>query len=226
MPGVKASTPFDVTLVPAASSTPQPDWDKIAPFDFSTWLPYIKNRPVGPNDIQPLNTSATLKSTYSTDGLHMLIQVRDDKHHQTQPAAGMWQEDSVQIGFDVDTDSPWLPNSGRFFNNHRVFEYGAALGPDGAQVYRWLSYDPALPASTLEPSVRRKITREGDITTYDLMFPWKSIGLESKPAAGSRIGFALVVNDSDGTSELRGLRLFSGVQESKDPLKFGKLWLR
>jgi hypothetical protein len=216
-------TLFDVTPLATVYTTEPPNWENIAPLDFSAWSPFGTNGSVSNT---PQDVSATLKTAASNMGLHLLITVRDDAQLQNQPPDEMWKQDSLQIAFDVDANSPWLPNSGHFLNGHRIYEYGAALYAAGSKVYRWRSYDPQLPADKLEPDVTAKITREGNFTTYDLTFPWRTLGLASMPKIPSQLGFSLAVNDADPNATRHGLRLFGGIVESKDPLQYGRLWLR
>ena len=93
--------------------------------------------------------------------------------------------------------------------------------------WRWVSYVPELPVGVAEPRVRLSVKREGDITTYDILFPWAVMGLDRPMAAGSAIGISLSLADADtGKTSRRALRLYGGIAEGKDPEKYGPLWLR
>ena len=71
------------------------------------------------------------------------------------------------------------------------------------------------------------VTREGDLTTYDIVFPWAVMGLDRAPEPGSAIGISLSLADADtGKKGRRALRLFGGIADGKDPEKYGPLWLR
>jgi hypothetical protein len=167
-----------------------------------------------------------MQSRHDEVGLHFRIVVGDAVHQQKQSPQSMWQEDSVQLAFDLDADKPWVANAGGFAGHARVFEYGAALAPDGPMVWRWISYDKALPAGTDERRVLAHIARQGTETIYDLTFPWTVLGASTPPPAGSRLGFSFLVNDSDGATGRRSLEVFGGIGDAKDPARFGALWLR
>lgn len=93
--------------------------------------------------------------------------------------------------------------------------------------WRWISYTPELPVGVSEPRMGTAIRREGDITEYVLTFPWEILGLKQAPKPGSALGIALAITDADpGKNGRRGLKLFNGITEDKDPQRYGKLWLR
>ncbi len=170
--------------------------------------------------------SAGLKTAYGPDGLHLWVRVRDDRQRQDNLDDKLWQGDSLQLGFDADFDREWQPNNVGFgFNGHRVFEYSVALTAKGPQIWRHIAYDPVLSANVAESRVQARITRDGEFTLYELCFPWPTLGLSAAPTAGSGLGFALAVNDLDA-GDRHGLELFGGIIADKDPVHFGKLWLR
>ena len=73
-------------------------------------------------------------------------------------------------------------------------------------------------------NVKASVTRKGNVTTYKVFFPWKAVGLQEAPRTGSRFGFAAAVNDLDSGSR-KALCLFQGIVESKDPVRYGSLYL-
>lgn len=218
--------PLDLTLLAAAPVGPgrsTPDWSKIPAIDFSAWDPF--GGPIAPEDC-----SATFQSAHDARGLHLRIVVRDEEHLQTHAPEQMWSHDAIQIGFDADYEKSWEPNDLFGLKGHRVFEYGIGWNKAAKEpfmTWRWISYTPELPVATSEPRIRLKVSRSGDETIYEALFPWEVLGLERAPEAGTAIGIALAVSDADtGKKGRRTLRLFNGVSEGKDPEKFGPLWLR
>jgi hypothetical protein len=94
-------------------------------------------------------------------------------------------------------------------------------------VWRWISYQDNLPGDVEEKRVGAQIVRRGDLTVYTLTFPWSKLGLKQKPGPGSTIGFSLAVNDFDKSpSGRKGMTLFKGIVDKKDPAEYGKLWVR
>lgn len=219
-------TPLDITIIPCFS-TPfegaSPVWEKMAWIDFSSWAPFFTTNFV------PGDCSGKFKAAYDSAGLHFLIHIEDNMHLQNQSPNQMWNEDSIQFAFDVDAEKQLEANTGVLRFGHRVLEYGVADKNGEPMVWRWKAYVPGMTEECPESMVKTSIGRQTDqITEYEVTFPWKSLGLDKSPQSGSNIGFALAVNDNDGDSRGRhGICLFGGiVDDTKDPKKFGALWLR
>ncbi|MFA6960713.1 MAG: hypothetical protein WC205_08190 [Opitutaceae bacterium] len=214
--------PLDFTVLTARFvQNDRPDWSQVPAVDFSAW------DPMGVTPIAPENGSASVQSVYSPKALILRIQVRDDIHVQDSLPSLLWQQDSIQIGLDPDVLKSWEANDLFGLKGHRAFEYGVALNGHTPMTWRWISYVPELPSDSEEPRLQPHITRVGDVTTYQITFPWSVLGLKAAPAKGSAIGIALVVHDVDSaSSQKHSLRLFRGVAEGKNPDEFGPLWLR
>ena len=110
---------------------------------------------------------------------------------------------------------------------HRIFEFAVAGAADGASTngvaYLQISHDAALPADTARHHVRVAVAREGNVTVYQLDFPWDQLGVSSPMKPGDAFGFALAVNDIDPGRKARrhGLRLFDGIVNEKSPRQYG-----
>jgi len=226
--------PFDQTVMDcqkfAEDTSGHVDWSRQAPVDISAWGPDLdakgKQNPQL-KAIAPTDCSARLKTAVGVQGFHLWVDVTDDVHLQTQPPSGMWQEDSLQLAFDVDAAKEWQYNNigdGRF-NGHRIFEYGVGLPSAGGSpmVWRWRADCPDFRAGCSEPLVVAKITRTGITTVYDILLPWATLGLKEAPPAGAQLGFSLAVNDADKGGDRHIIRFGNGITESKDPEKYGTL---
>jgi len=222
----RVDQPLDVTLVPATrlADGAEPDWAKIAPVDFSRWDPFNL-----PPDAVAKGT-ATVKVAYGEKGLRLLVRIRAKANTQHQTGENIWKEDSLQIGLDPDAEKSWEANDLFGLKGHRVFEYGVGWNGTETLNWRWASYLPELPAAASEPRLAAQTRRDGDVTEYDVTFPWETLGLKAgeTPPAGSAVGFALVAStvNPDKPGEVRVLRLFHGVRESKNPEAFGRIWFR
>jgi hypothetical protein len=221
----KLEQPFDqtITLCPSlAESGATLDWSSATNVAFSNWSPY-------PEPISAADCSATMQTLVTPDAFHLRVDVTDDVHYQSQLASYMWNADSIQFALDLDADKEWQPNNiGHGHQGHRIFEYNVGLPTKGGKPMVWRSRvdAPGFTANSEEARLIAKITREGNRTLYDITLPWSAVGLSKAPDAGPTLGFALVVNDTDGSSGKRkGLRLFKGILEGKDPKGFGKLYL-
>jgi len=213
---------LDFTIVSAqhVAQDGHPDWKAIEAIDFSDWDPFGGRS-------EKSDCSATFQAAYGPQGLYLRICVRDDQHLQTGTPEKLFSQDSVQIGLDADAEKTWEANDLFGLKGHRVFEYGAAWDGTKTMNWRWISYTPELPIGVSEPRMGTAIRREGDITEYILTFPWEILGLKQAPKPGSALGIALAITDADpGKNGRRGLRLFNGITDEKDPQRYGKLWLR
>ncbi len=216
--------PFSGTVLSAAGDASQGQWS-----DFSEWGRFGEAGAV-PDGV--VDCQADLKLSYNENGIRVQVRVKDDEHAQEYAGVSpelIWSADSIQIAFDVDKDKPWQAGVlGSGLGGHRVFEYSVG-GRDGvAQVFRHRSYSPTLTNNALSENAAATVTREGDVTTYDVFFPWSEFDVQTPLKAGGVIGFALAVNDIDPAREAKrhGLRLFSGIVQSKDAKEYGRVWLR
>lgn len=216
----RSEKPFDVTLV-SASSLPagasSVEWKGIPEVDFTRWDPLGEPMP---------GLGATLQAAYGADGLHVLVRVREADHHDEKSAQALWTGDSLQFGLDADAQKTWEANDLFGLKGHRVFEYGVGWNGSDPLAWRWISYLPELPGESGDTGLNAKVSRDDGVTRYEVVFPWKSLGLDAAPKPGTAIGFSLTVNKWDAVGARRGLRLFHGVSEAKDPQAFGLLWLR
>jgi len=221
----RATFPLDITMVPCLSVADASNLSNLPVMDITPWRSFTAT--LDPLEIAPSDCSATMQVGYNDQGLIMKVVVRDSVHRQVQGPRSMWMEDSLQLAFDMDRDQPWKPNQGGCNGHFRVFEYGVALGEKSPMAWRWISYYDGLPRDVEEKRVVANVNRSGETTVYNLVFPWSTLGLDRKPAPGSTIGFALAVNDFDGSpSGRKGLMFFRGIVDQKDPAVYGKLWVR
>ncbi len=197
------------------------DWAQIPSMDFSSWR-QVK-APLKPDDL-----SGSMAAACAPEGFILRVKVRDNEHVQSSSPAELWKEDSMQVAFDADRGKEWQPNNVGFgLNGHRVTEYGFALKQDGSIIsWRWQAYAPDLKSGEpQELKGRARIKRDEKLhqTVYEISFPWASLGLEGRPAPGSKIGFSLVVNDMDADGKRHLIGLFGGIAEGKDPKDYGTL---
>jgi len=206
-------------IIKQATSNPLP-WSTVPEKDFTDWAPF-------PGKVSREDCSARMKAMMTSDAFHLKVMVTDNEHYQEQDPAGMWDEDSIQIAFDIDANKEWQPNNvGNGYNGHRVVEYGVGLstGRDKTMVWRSRAFAPGLASGCEEPRIVANVKREEKTTVYEVTFPWAVLGGSGPPEPGTDIGFALAVNDKDGGADKRhGLTLFKGIIQDKNPEFFGKL---
>ena len=192
----------------------------VPPLPASEWTsPKEKRSLLKAKDCRP-----ELRIARDRNGIHVFAEITDDEFAQPYQQERMWLGDSLQLAFDVDASREWDANNQGFgFKGHRCFEFTVGLTGSGVQTYCHYAYDPVLKPGMAE-DVQASVTRKGNITTYKVFFPWKAVGLREAPRTGSRFGFAAAVNDLDSGSR-KALCLFRGIVESKDPVRYGSLYL-
>jgi hypothetical protein len=220
----RVTTPLDFTLVSSrlmADSESTLDWSRTPAIDFTSWSPFG-------SATDPAHSSATFQSTYNRHGLHIRIQVHEDNHIQNSSPESLFSQDSIQLGFDPDIEKTWEANDLFGLKGHRVFEYGVAWNGKEAMNWRWISYLPELPVGCSEPRILTNASRKGNVTDYQIFFPWEVFGLKEMPKQGSAFGISIAVTDIDPSvpKVRKGMRLFDGIIDNKNPERFGRLWLR
>ncbi|THF83257.1 S-layer homology domain-containing protein [Cohnella fermenti] len=134
---------------------------------------------------------ATAYAKWADDGLYVAVDVRDDVHKQSENAANMWKNDSVQISLDP--------------LNNREAPYGAddvewafALADDGTllvNVFNSTAPNPNGDMSGLVPFAAVRDEAAGR-TLYEFKLPTVYIR-DLQPATGGKLGFNVAINDAD-----------------------------
>lgn len=153
-----------------------------------------------------LSGSARISAT--DEALVLDIRVTDDRQVQSHTDAGLWEQDSLQVGIALSG----MPTD--------YTEVGFALTEKGG--LNGAVYQMA-PRTTLRTSRVTKqsalvITREGKVTRYQARLPWVALGLKQVPAEPFRVNF--IVNDDDGDGRKQWLRLSPGMGDGKAPEQF------
>ncbi|MBN1344324.1 MAG: hypothetical protein JXQ73_16675 [Phycisphaerae bacterium] len=158
----------------------------------------------GPNDL-----SADVRLCHDGTDLFMGIEVRDDKHVQSQRGFSIWQGDAIQLAFQP---NPSLEND----YAHQVVEYGLALTPQGPYVHEWQ------PADRQADNVRLAAMTGNAGVTYEAAIPLASIHRD----ALRTIGFSMTVNECDKEGVFDGwLEWTPGVCGDKSVASLGRLEL-
>ncbi|MBN8525984.1 MAG: hypothetical protein J0M02_11665, partial [Planctomycetes bacterium] len=193
-----------VRAIPAGTDWNRPaDWTldtQDAIVDYCTADPSLRDQSwKGPQDL-----SARIWLGRSPDALRVHVEVRDNVHHQVEPADTAWRGDSVQLGVQA-------PGQKGFF------ELTTAMHADGG-VLRAVGSSPAgLQAKAADYAARA--SRSGDATIYDIEIPLQRFGLDGAVLA-SGLRFNLIVNDNDGPLRKGYIRVAPGIGEGKDSSQF------
>ncbi len=176
--------------------------------------------------------SAAVGLAYDDERLCVAVNVTDDVHAQPETGGDVWQGDNVQLAIDF-RPSRELPGNGEQ-ERRQTCEIGLTLGERGPEVFRWLPFGgPDGAEGDITKHVEFAAVREGPETRYEATIPWSSLlpprGWEpAGPHASGRspvLGFALIVNDNDGSGRKGWLQLYDGIGYGKDPDKYGLIIL-
>ncbi|WP_163855229.1 sugar-binding protein [Paenibacillus elgii] len=139
----------------------------------------------------PANLEATAYAKWAADGLYVAVSVRDDIHKQSENAANMWKNDSVQISLDPlnNRESPYGPDD---------MEWGFALTDNGGLLVNVFSAMPPNPSGDVSGQIPFQAVRDEGArrTVYEFKIPSAYVK-DLKPAPGGMIGFNVAVNDAD-----------------------------
>lgn len=132
-----------------------------------------------------LPTDIKLYVRWDDNNLYVGAQVTDKTHFNTFTGNSIWEGDSFELDFGVSTANQaarWRTNTGLSTADNKTYSYiygkpNAALdGVDGFDADR---------------KGEAKVARSGDVTTYELTFPWKDY---APTDADIKEGYSLILN--------------------------------
>jgi hypothetical protein len=152
--------------------------------------------------------SARLALGWRTDGLAMALVVTDDHLKTGESAPLAWQGDSVQVYLDPRNDATAS-------DAHSSDNVEYLLSRLGDTSWAWLikgadgNYKGAANRTDglNDSDVQLAIVRHGTETTYEAFFPQQKCLPDAILAAGRSLGFAILINDNDGTGRKQGITL-------------------
>ncbi|RED58176.1 S-layer homology domain-containing protein [Cohnella phaseoli] len=165
----------------------------------------------------PNGLEATAYAKWTDDGMYFAIAVRDNVHKQSENAANLWKNDSIQISLDPlnRRESPY---------GAADTEWGFALGDDGRHLVNIFYSAPPNPNGDVSGQVPFEAIRDeaAGMTYYELMIPGayvKDLG----PALGQTIGFNVAVNDADYQNGRDNfIQWTQGTADSKSPALYDR----
>jgi beta-glucosidase len=152
-------------------------------------------------------------STY----LYVTADVTDDNFSEPATDVNIWQGDSLQVAATSGVPGSSAVVSDASTEGH--YEYGAALTPDGAQVYRWTA--PTGQATGLITDAPVQVTRDDatNTTMYELALPWSDL-TSVQPAAGTVFSISDLLNDTDNGVREGFLQWGGGIGPDKNVDEF------
>ena len=137
------------------------------------------------------NLEATAYAKWAADGLYVAVDVRDDVHKQSENAANMWKNDSVQISLDPlnNRESPYGADD---------VEWAFALADDGKLLVNVFNSTAPNPNGDMSGRVPFAAVRDEAAarTRYEFKIPSAYVK-DLTPALGGKLGFNVAVNDAD-----------------------------
>lgn len=139
----------------------------------------------------PDNLEATAYAKWDEDGLDVAVSVRDDIHKQSEDAANLWKNDSVQVSLDPlnNREAPYGPDD---------VEWGFALTDTGQLLANVFSSSPPNPNGDISGRTPFAAVRDETAkrTVYEFKIPTAYVQ-RLQPAPGGFIGLNVAVNDAD-----------------------------
>ena len=133
------------------------------------------------------NVSAKYWVGYDEKNFYFAAEVDDPVHIQRNTGMNIWQDDSLQF---VVSPADYPPASLIRLTNGETprseYNFALALTSQGPQLVKFGGKDAGP-----KPDWPAKVTREGDLTRYELAIPWSSLGGRAK-----RFGFLIWDNNS------------------------------
>jgi hypothetical protein len=232
--------PVDLTVVDSATGTPL-FHDPAMPLDFivigkaaaapvidgslSDWTDAYPIHLRGKNRnstgvYDPANVDAALYLKWDAANIHIAVKVKDNIHKNSETAANLWKNDSVQVAFDP------LDNKGTAYGPDDM-EWGFAMKDDAAQTTYIFKSMPPNPSGDVSGQVPFQVVRDeaAKTTFYEWTIPSsKMAGLPLQ--AGGKIGFNAAVNDADYQNGRDNFIFWTkGLADSKNPGLFDSFML-
>lgn len=181
---------------------------------------HISERWQGVEDI-----SARFACGWNADGLALSVITRDDKECLPDNAPGAWQDDSLQIYFDMRFDAT-AEASAKKRNLDDDLEYVISW-VKGTEPTAYLFkacakryIGEANQETGVDKAVKVNCARLPDGLRYDIFLPAECLP-DVKFKAGETFGFSMLVNDNDGKGRKTGLTLTpKGTQPFQHPERY------
>lgn len=162
------------------------------------------NNPVVDLELDGTRMEFSMWTRYNFQGFYLAVVAYDDQHcnaRVVEDRNSIWNGDCLQVRLDAygcTVDQGLNPTSNRDGNWHSSYnEFAFALGDDGVTyAYSWHGVvdHEDLTGGNGRYVVKHNASKQE--TTYELFIPWEVI-LQTLPHVGTKLGFAISVNDGD-----------------------------
>ncbi len=189
-----------------------------------------EKNPVVDLEIPGSRMEFSMWTRYNFQGFYLAVVAYDDQHCNAKVVSdrnSIWNGDCLQVRLDAygcTVDQGLNPTSNRDGNWHSSYnEFAFALGDDGnTYAYSWHGVvdHEDLTGGNGRYVVKHNASKQE--TTYELFIPWEVI-LQTLPHVGTKLGFAISVNDGDKNTGLyqNHIEWGTGVMTTRDTNIYG-----
>ena len=166
----------------------------------------------------PAGLSGQVWFDWDSSDLYVTAEVTDTDFSEPDSGADIWEGDSLQVAATSGVPGASTVVSDASTDGH--YEYGAALTPAGAEVYRWIA--PAGVATGAVTDAPVTVTRDdaAGTTLYELALPWSDLTSAVDPSAGEVFSVSALLNDTDSGTREGFLQWGGGIGPDKNVAEF------
>jgi beta-glucosidase len=150
---------------------------------------------------------------WDSSKLYITADITDSNFSEAFTGGDIWQGDSLQVAATSGVPGGSATPSSASTSGH--YEYGAALTPQGAQVYRWTAPAGQATGSVTDATVNVSRDDATSTTLYELALPWSDLS-SVQPTAGTVFSISALLNDTDNGVREGFLQWGGGIGSSKD----------
>lgn len=154
---------------------------------------------------------------WDSTNFYFTANITEAAFSQNYTGANIWEGDSLQVAFTSGVPGSSATESTASAEGH--YEYGAALTPDGSQLYRWTAETGGAGQVT---NATVNVTRDDttDMTLYQLAIPWSSDLVSVQGVANTVFSISLMLNNVDSSVRNGYLEWGGGIGDDKDVTEF------
>ena len=153
---------------------------------------------------------------WDSNDLYITADITESAFTNDFTGANIWEGDSFQFAATTGVPGADATESTASANGH--YEYGAALTPDGSQLYRWTS--PSQGSGQVTDATVN-VTRDDatDTTLYEIALPWSDL-ISVPPSANTVFSISAMLNNVDSGVRNGYLEWGGGIGDNKDVTEF------
>jgi beta-glucosidase len=154
---------------------------------------------------------------WDSTNFYVTADITEAAFSQNATGGNIWQGDSMQVAFTAG-----VPGSSASESNASAvgrYEYGAALTPDGSQLYRWFAASGGTGQVT---DATVTVTRDDttNTTLYQVALPWSSDFTSVQNVANTVFSISFMLNNVDSGVRNGYLEWGGGIGDNKNVTEF------